>query len=673
MNPLFRLGLIALLAIPGLAHCQDAPLVTGLKNPESVVVAPNGKVFVSVIGEFNKDGDGAVVQIKSGKAVPFCSGLNDPKGLAAYQKWLFVADVDRVLKIDQKGKATEFAPAANFPKHPQFLNDVVVDPETGAVFVSDSGDLKGNGGAVYGITAKGRVFVVTNKKRWADLHTPNGLAMDGRSFLRMVDFGSGNLYRLRISDGKAEKIAEGFAGADGLAWDMYGQFYVSNWKKGVVHGIARPGQSAKLMTDAFQSAADLCYDPKGQRLLIPDMKAGTLKAISTTIPGNEIDTTPLAMKTEVAFPDLKLTNWEGISPAGKIAPLRAIFLTHAGDDSNRIFLATQRGVVHVFPNDQKVKKTKIFLDLEKDVLYRDDQNEQGLLGVAFHPNYKKNGEFFLFYTIRTPKLTNVLARFKVSKDDPNRADPDSREEIFRIERPFWNHDGGTIAFGKDGYLYVALGDGGAANDPYNNAQNRGTLLGNILRIDIDKKDKLHNYAIPKDNPFVGEGNVRPEIWCYGLRNVWRMSFDRKTGKLWAGDVGQNLYEEINILTRGGNFGWKKREALHPFGSKGVGPNKDMIDPIWEYHHDVGKSITGGGVYRGKEHPELQGCYIYGDYITHKIWALKYDEGKKRVVSNRPIADRNLPILSFGEDEQGEIYLLTTSPNGQGVYRFVAKD
>jgi glucose/arabinose dehydrogenase len=260
----------------------------------------------------------------------------------------------------------------------------------------------------------------------------------------------------------------------------------------------------------------------------------------------------------------------------------------------------------------------------------------------------------------------------VSKDDPDRADPASEEELLRIEHPYWNHDGGTVAFGPDGYLYIAVGDGGAANDPHDHGQNLSTLLGAILRIDVDRKDDGKPYAIPKDNPFVGRAEARPEIYAYGLRNVWRMAFDRKTGRLWAGEVGQNLFEEINLIEKGGNYGWKIREALHPFTAEGIAPRKDLIEPIWEYHHDVGKSITGGTVYRGKALPLLEGAYLYGDYLTNRLWALRYDEGKKRVVANQPIQDPGIPMLSFGEDEMGEVYFLTVSATGRGIHRFVPK-
>ncbi|HAA62356.1 MAG TPA: hypothetical protein DCE39_15655, partial [Planctomycetaceae bacterium] len=175
-----------------------------------------------------------------------------------------------------------------------------------------------------------------------------------------------------------------------------------------------------------------------------------------------------------------------------------------------------------------------------------------------------------------------------------------------------------------------------------------------------------------DNPFVGQPKARGEIWAYGLRNVWRMSFDRKTGTLWAGDVGQDLWEEINLITRGGNYGWNLREAKHKFGKNGSGPSPDLIDPIWEYNHGVGKSITGGHVYRGKRLPELVGAYLYADYVTGKVWALRYDESKKTVISNHLIPGNKLPVISFGEDEKGEVYFAIVSSNGRGLFRLERK-
>lgn len=385
----------------------------------------------------------------------------------------------------------------------------------------------------------------------------------------------------------------------------------------------------------------------------------------------EVNEKPLPLKTEVAFPDLKWADWSPVNDAGIPQPIRPIILTHAGDDSNRVFVATQRGVLHVFPNDQKAKQTTIFLDISSKVVYIDKKNEEGLLGFAFHPNYKQNGEFYVYYTTTDAPHTSVVSRFRVSKDDPNKADLASEQELLRIPQPYWNHNGGTIAFGPDGHLYVALGDGGAGKDPHGNGQNLKTLLGSILRIDVDHKDKGLNYAIPKDNPFVGKGDAaRPEIYAHGLRNVWRLSFDRKTGKLWAGDVGQDIWEEINIIEKGGNYGWNLREAKHPFGPNGSGPKPELIDPIWEYHHDIGKSITGGHVYRGKRLKMLNGAYIYADYVSGKIWALRYNAKKKQVVANRPIPGNKMAVITFGEDEPGDVYFCIVAANGQGIYRFV---
>jgi glucose/arabinose dehydrogenase len=258
----------------------------------------------------------------------------------------------------------------------------------------------------------------------------------------------------------------------------------------------------------------------------------------------------------------------------------------------------------------------------------------------------------------------------VSAGDPDQADPSSEEELLRIPQPYWNHNGGTICFGPDGYLYVGLGDGGSANDPHGNGQNLQTLLGKILRIDVDHKDEGKAYAVPKDNPFVGRDDALPEVYASGLRNVWRIAFDRETGTLWAGDVGQNLWEEIDLIVSGGNYGWSVRESAHPFGPDGSGPRTDLIDPIWEYDHQVGKSITGGVVYRGKNVPELAGKYLYADYVSGKLWALKYDEAARKVISNEEISSvPGVAIITFGEDEGGEVYFTSVTPTGQGIYTF----
>jgi quinoprotein glucose dehydrogenase len=331
------------------------------------------------------------------------------------------------------------------------------------------------------------------------------------------------------------------------------------------------------------------------------------------------------------------------------------------------------GTVYVLPNDPGVDEPQVFLDIESRVVYVDRENEKGFLGMAFHPKYPENGEFFVYYTpTDMPKPhTVVVSRFRVSKDDPNKADPDSEERLLAVPHPFWNHKGGTIVFGPDGYLYIAIGDGGLRADPFGNGQNLKSHLAKILRIDVDHRDPGKKYAVPKDNPFAGQPErALGEIWAYGLRNPWRIAFDRQTGTLWCGDVGQDLWEEIDLITPGGNYGWNLREGVHKFGDDGSEKRPDLIEPIWDYHHDVGKSITGGHVYRGKKLPQLEGCYLYADYVSGKIWALKYDEATKQVVANYSIWGNVSPIMSFGEDEKGEAYYTT---DGGQIYGFRQKE
>lgn len=351
---------------------------------------------------------------------------------------------------------------------------------------------------------------------------------------------------------------------------------------------------------------------------------------------------------ERAFPHLTFT--------------RPLEFTHAGDGSNRVFVVEQDGRIRVFPNRSDVKEAKVFLDLRSVV--RREHNEEGLLGLAFHPDYRNNGQFFVFYSV-TPR-GSVMSRFRVSKDDPDSADRDSEEKLLQFTKPYGNHNGGCLRFGPDGHLYISVGDGGLRCDPHANAQNLDVLNGKILRIDVDRKDAGKNYAVPKDNPFADRGgNVRGEIWAYGLRNVWRFSFDRTTGTLWAADVGQDRHEEIDIIVRGGNYGWNIREGKHPLDPdaerSAVG---EFIEPILDYPRVEGKSVTGGLVYRGRRFPELTGAYLYADFVSGNVWAMRWD-GKK-VTANPKIARTSLLISAFGEDEAGEAYF--TAFDGF-VYRF----
>ena len=368
----------------------------------------------------------------------------------------------------------------------------------------------------------------------------------------------------------------------------------------------------------------------------------------------KVDTSPAPVKLVKVFPYLQID--------------RPIVITHAGDGTDRLFIASQKGKIYIVPNtpeDEDLEEGKLFLDISDRVIYLDKKNEMGLLGMAFHPDFKKNGEFFVYYSSpETPNATSVISRFRVSKDNPDQALADSEEILMKVEQPAWNHNGGTIVFGPDGMLYIVFGDGGAGGDAFHNGQNLSTILGSICRIDVDHKSPGLNYAIPKDNPFEDGktptfATIRKEIWAYGFRNPWRIAFDDKTGKLWAGDVGQGIWEEIDIVVKGGNYGWSVREGKHPFGPNGVEARKHLIEPIWEYDHNVGKSITGGSVYRGKAIPAIQGMYIYGDYVSGKFWALKYDESSKKVTANHVIESPSIPVMTFGTDQNGEMFLTSS--------------
>ena len=359
---------------------------------------------------------------------------------------------------------------------------------------------------------------------------------------------------------------------------------------------------------------------------------------------------PLApAELEPAFPGIELD--------------RMVLLTHASDDTGRLFVVLQPGRIVVFENDPGVESTHTFLDIRERV--SDAGNEEGLLGLAFDPAYVENGYFYVYYSAARPRRS-VISRFSVSPGDPNRADPGSEMVFMEVEQPYSNHNGGHLVFGPDGMLYVGLGDGGAAGDPQGNGQDTSTLLGSILRIDVSRLDDLGAYAVPEDNPFAGRGGAaRGEIWAYGLRNPWRFSFDRETGTLWAADVGQNLYEEIDIIRPGLNYGWNVMEGAHCFRQQGCDA-RGLTMPVAEYGRDGGCSVTGGHVYRGRRIPSLYGAYLYGDFCSGKIWALRHDGAA--VTEHMEIADTGLSISSFGEDASGEVYVLTF----EGViYRFAA--
>ncbi len=332
---------------------------------------------------------------------------------------------------------------------------------------------------------------------------------------------------------------------------------------------------------------------------------------------------------------------------------KPLYLTHAGDGSGRLFVVEQAGRIFTIA-DGHVNPTP-FLDIVPIV--GSDGNEQGLLSVAFHPNYQTNGQFFVYYTDKNGDV--VIARYHVS-DNPDLANADSPEPLLTIGQPFANHNGGQLVFGADGYLYAGLGDGGSGGDPQNNGQSLGTLLGKILRLDVDQGNP---YGVPESNPFVNQANARPEIWSYGWRNPWRFSFDRATQDMYIADVGQNQFEEVNVEPAGSpagqNYGWRLMEGFHCFASAECEADAlGLVLPVTEYDHGQGCSVTGGYVYRGPDFPQLTGTYLYGDFCSGTIWGLR--QQADGAWAGTELLRTNHLISSFGQDERGELYLIDHS-------------
>ncbi|MCH7737295.1 MAG: PQQ-dependent sugar dehydrogenase [Chloroflexi bacterium] len=380
--------------------------------------------------------------------------------------------------------------------------------------------------------------------------------------------------------------------------------------------------------------------------LIDDPEA-TLEESPTATPLSELLPLRLVrLDLEEAFPDL-----EDLP--------RMVHLTYPSDGSGRLFVVLQEGKIVVFPGERNVSDAVDFLDIRQRV---NSGGEQGLLGLAFDPNYSSNGYFYVNYTTQGNTL---ISRFSTDSADPGRADASSELVLMRIPQPFPNHNGGTLAFGHDGYLYIGLGDGGGGGDPLGSGQDLTTLLGAMLRIDVLDASPDRPYAIPPDNPFV-HFEARGEIWAYGLRNPWRFSFDRQNGDLWAGDVGQNSFEEVDLVQRGGNYGWNTLEGNHCFSPRtGCDPSGTLL-PVIEYGSDKGCSVIGGYVYRGTAIPSLAGTYLYGDFCSGEVHGFRFENGE--VAGHSLLVDSGFMITSFGEDQQGEIYAL--SQDG-GIYRLKA--
>ena len=369
---------------------------------------------------------------------------------------------------------------------------------------------------------------------------------------------------------------------------------------------------------------------------------------------------------------------------------RPVWLSEAPDDSGRIFVVGQAGKILVVKKGSDGSDAREFLNLEDRHPYF--QNEDGLLSIAFHPGFKTNGLFYIYYNQENSPdqhlkplnypIRSVISELKVATNNADRADTNTERILFEVQQPFWNHKGGELAFGPDGYLYLGLGDGGAAADPYGSGQNTANLLGKMLRLDVNTRSSVGRgryrqdlpYGIPADNPFVNEPDMnggvgtRKEIYAYGLRNPWRYSWDRENEALWVGDVGQDLWEEIDLVVKGGNYGWNVREGAHHF--KPGPPGAQYIDPVMEYphktsllpqslfpDHTTGLCVIGGYVYRGKKYPALNGIYVYADYNLGTIWGFRYDYPANKVTAQDLLLKQPKNITSFAEDADGEIYAL----------------
>ena len=354
---------------------------------------------------------------------------------------------------------------------------------------------------------------------------------------------------------------------------------------------------------------------------------------------------------EVAFPNLSFT--------------RMTHLTHAGDGTDRLWVLLQAGQIMVFPNSPEVSTPAVFLDITGKVSR--EGNEEGMLGLAFDPSYTQNGYFYLYYSAANPRRS-VISRFSVSANDPNLANPSSELVLLEVPQPYGNHNGGTLAFGPDGYLYIALGDGGSRGDPLGNGQNTSTLLGSILRIDVLGATAEQPYRIPADNPLAGVARAKGEIWAYGLRNPWKFSFDPATGELWAADVGQNNFEEVDLVKPGKNYGWNIMEGAHCYPPSVQTCSRSGLEmPVFEYTQAEGCSITGGHVYRGDRQPALVGAYVYADYCSGRIWGLRYDGSA--VTNQALLVDSSLQIPAIAIDQHNELLILAFDGK---IYQFVAR-
>ncbi len=408
----------------------------------------------------------------------------------------------------------------------------------------------------------------------------------------------------------------------------------------------------------------------------------------------------LAAATAVTAQDLpKITLTPVLS---KLQIERPVWMSEAPDGSHRLFVVYQTGKILIAKKGSDGADTKEFFNIEDRDPKAGNENECGLLSLAFHPGFVTNKLFYVYYNQKNANqnsrpqnypIRSVISEFKVSDDDADKADLKSERIVLEVNQPFGNHKGGQVSFGPDGFLYIGLGDGGAADDPFNSGQSVSTLLAKMLRIDVNGRQKIGRapnqrelaYSIPNDNPFVkepemGDRGAHKEIYALGLRNPWRFSFDRNNGALWCGDVGQNIWEEVDLIEKGGNYGWNTREGTHHFKP---GPHGATFDePVIEYphqprfqkeamfpDHQIGLCVVGGYVYHGKKSPTLEGVYIYGDYNLGEFWGLRYDAAAKKVTAHGELLKQSDNIDSFAEDADGEVYALMQSGK---IYQLTAQ-
>jgi glucose/arabinose dehydrogenase len=365
----------------------------------------------------------------------------------------------------------------------------------------------------------------------------------------------------------------------------------------------------------------------------PSASGAPSSSASPAGPGSSFDPATVAVELEPVV--------DGLS-----APLA---VTHAGDGSGRLFVAEQAGAIRIVRDGRLIERP--FLEISERI---SAGGERGLLGIAFHPDFPADPRVFVNYTDTNGDTR--ISSFALDPADPDRADPASEVRMVFIDQPYPNHNGGALAFGPDGFLYIATGDGGSAGDPHGNGQSLDTLLGKILRIDVDRTEGDRLYAIPADNPFVGRAGTQPEIFVFGMRNPWRISFDRGGGDLWIGDVGQGALEEIDVVrsgTSGQNFGWNRMEGTSCFRPAQGCEDPSLVLPVTEYGRDLGSTVIGGGVYRGTLEPPLAGGYVFADFGSGNVFLI--DPAQDGPTDPVVALESGASISSFGEDEAGELY------------------